>query len=123
MDIPSFVAWIVLGLAGVLVVHELGHALMALALGAGDVRLRINVLALAAHVEATLASPRRVMAFFLAGPAASLVFAAALVHVGGIGSLVGALSGVFGCMTLFPVGSNDGAKALAEWRADRRGTN
>jgi hypothetical protein len=102
------VVWLELVLAVVLAtaVHELGHALAALALGARHVRFVRRGLVFAVEWDglARTALP------FLAGPAANIVAAALLVVLGApLFALV-----QLGCavVNLVPHGSSDGALLL-----------
>jgi hypothetical protein len=110
-------AAVALSLVPVLVLHEAGHAFAALALGgrAMSVRMRPR----GAAVETQLATPTRALAFLLAGPLASALAGVALVALGGMWMVPGALSVAFGLMCLLPRGVSDGAQAWSLVRSLR----
>jgi hypothetical protein len=95
-----------------LVVHELGHFVAAHMLGARHVR--VKWIRWGAAVEASFDDDGPRIGFLLAGPAASVLFGVVLVAIGVAGGgwwgLVGAVSILFGLLTL--VGS-DGRQAWA----------
>ena len=91
-----------------LAVHEGGHALAAVLLGARRIRVGLT------RVEADVDGVGRTVAFLAAGPLANLVVGAVLVDVGGLCcGVVGAVNVVCAVVNLVPHGTSDGAQA---WR-------
>lgn len=100
-----------------LVVHEAGHWIAAHALGGRCVRLKRIRWGAAVEADFDDDDPPRI-AFLLAGPVVSAAFGVVLVVIGGWWGVVGAVSLLFGVLTL---GGSDGRQAWALWagRADR----
>jgi hypothetical protein len=89
-----------------LVVHEAGHWLAAHALGAR--RVKLKWIRWGAAVEAQFDDDGPRIGFLLAGPAASVAFGVVLVALGGWWGVVGAVSILFGLLTL---AGSDGRQA------------
>ncbi len=96
----------------VVVAHELAHAIVGVLLGGRAVRLRW--IRWGAAVEAHFDDDEQRIAFLLAGPVASAAFGLILVAMGGWWALVGAVSILFGLLTL---AGSDGRQAWALRRA------
>jgi hypothetical protein len=103
---------------GAVVVHEVGHAIAALLVGARGVRLRRDGFELAVHAELSGASWRR-LCFYVGGMAANMVVAGAGWVVGGAeGWALAGMNLLFALVQLRGAGS-DGAQLLAVWRGSR----
>ncbi len=101
-----------------LVVHELGHVLAAGALGARDLRFRFGWPAL--QLEATLPDlPGAQLVFVVAGALANIGAAGALWGFHGLFRLAALVQLLVAASAMLPVGTSDGARLLAMFRAWR----
>lgn len=123
---------VVLGVAfllavfGSVLLHELGHALMARRYGIRTRRIILSPIGGLAQLEGMPANPRHELAVALAGPAVNLVLAGVLWILGagatgGFGLLTGLMwanltLGVFNLVPAFPM---DGGRALRAFLATR----
>jgi Zn-dependent protease len=118
-----------LAVFGSVLLHELGHALMARRFGIATRRIVLLPIGGVAQLEGQPRTPRQELAIALAGPAVNLVIAAAIFVVGGITGLssyglIGALMlanlglAVFNLLPAFPM---DGGRALRALLATRLG--
>lgn len=110
------IAVLAFGLLSTLLLHELGHALAAVALGGRVVRVRFA--GLGAKVEADLPSVAAQRRFLCAGAGANVGVAAVLAGLAFVDgwSTLWAVSGMhllFATFALVPAGSNDGARLRA----------
>jgi Zn-dependent protease len=117
---------VALMVAGSVLLHELGHALMARHLGVPIRGIELHFFGGAAQMADTPRTPADEIAIAAAGPAVSLALAAlgyGLAGVTGIGvlvtfSVVNLALGVFNLLPAFP---SDGGRILRAWLARRRG--
>ena len=114
-------AWLLVvagGIAGAIVVHELGHVLAAGALGGEGFRLtRVWPVV---RVEASLPPGDGPEAAFLAaGALANLGGAAALAGAGALFAIPALLQVLMALLALVPIGTSDGARLRHLWRGRR----
>jgi Zn-dependent protease len=119
-----------LGVFGSVLLHELGHALMARRYGIATRRIVLLPIGGVAQLEGQPRTPRQELAIALAGPGVNFVIAAALLFVGAVigfpagfgllGSLMVAnvLLGAFNLLPAFPM---DGGRVLRALLATRVG--
>jgi Zn-dependent protease len=118
-----------LAVFGSVLLHELGHALMARRFGIATRRIVLLPIGGVAQLEGQPRTPRQELAIALAGPAVNLVIAATIFVVGAITGLssyglIGALMlanlglAVFNLVPAFPM---DGGRALRALLATRLG--
>jgi Zn-dependent protease len=122
------------GFLGSILVHELGHALVARRHGVAVTEIQLVLFGGLARLERQAPSPRAEMAIAVAGPLASLGLAAA--GIGGVlvlrgqgfdSGVLGALgwlaviNGLLGGFNLLPGLPLDGGRVLTGWLWSRRG--
>lgn len=120
-----------LAVFGSVLLHELGHALVARRYGIATRRIILSPIGGIAQLEGMPSKPRQELAIALAGPAVNFVLAAGLwilspfFGAGLLASLVGSLIianltlGLFNLVPAFPM---DGGRALRAFLAERMGS-
>ena len=109
---------VVIALVIAVVVHEAGHWFAAHGLGGRHVRVKRIRWGAAVEAEFDDDAPR--ILFLLAGPVVSVAFGVVLVVIGGWWGVVGAVSMLFGVLTL---AGSDGRQARSHWVARAQRTD
>jgi Zn-dependent protease len=112
--------------AGSVLLHELGHALMARRLGVPIAGIELHFFGGAAQMADMPRSPRDEIAVAAAGPAVSFALAGVghgLAAITGFWplALFGSVNLVLGAFNLLPAFPSDGGRILRAWLARRRG--
>ena len=112
--------------AASVLVHELGHALVARRLGVPTASIELHFFGGAAQITGMPKRPRDEIAIAAAGPAVSFALAGlghGLAAVTGLPllSLLGWVNLALGAFNLLPVFPSDGGRILRAWLARRRG--
>jgi len=120
-----------LAVFGSVLLHELGHALMARRYGIATQRIVLYPIGGVAQLERMPRRPREELAVALAGPAVNFTIAAALwlfapvFGAGVLGALLGSLmvaNLMLGAFNLVPAYPMDGGRALRAFLAERMGS-
>ncbi|MEX1365548.1 MAG: site-2 protease family protein, partial [Nannocystaceae bacterium] len=121
-----------LAVFGSVLLHELGHALMARRFGIRTRRIILSPIGGIAQLEGMPSRPRQELAVALAGPAVNFALAAVLWLVApvfaGVPLLAALIGGVtvanlmLGAFNLLPAFPMDGGRALRAFLAERKGS-